>query len=563
MAASLVTFVAPHAQAQMTGISGAYLAGSSALRAHEYETAARYFDRALAFDGGNVSLLQSAVLANVSAGALKRAVPSAQSLVDLRQEGQLAGLVLIANLIGESDFHAALGALRDDTYALSPLIKDLLIGWMHAALGENAAALAQFGSMGTDGDAVAMFGSYHAALLHAVNRDFDKAEAILAQGAQGTIRLSSSSIAVHAQILAELGEAERALAVMNAELATGRSNPELQTMRDKLVLGEPVEFTALSSPTEGAANVFETFAGIVLGGKERAFALQYARLALHLQPDNIRSILIAAELLEEQEQYDLAIRELERVPAEAPSYLRAEIARARALESAGQLEVAIEVLRQLERSHGESSSVHTALGLMFRTSKQFSDCVTSYSRAIDLIETPQRRDWYVYYSRAICNERGDAWDAAEADFRTALERAPEQPLVLNYLGYSMVEKGLGIDEAKGMIERAVAARPDSGFVTDSLGWVLYRLGEFEAAVPHMERAVELEPLDPIINDHLGDVLWMVGRTREARFQWRRALSFGPEPNEAERIRRKLDIGLDAVLADEASADAETISADGG
>ena len=119
----------------------------------------------------------------------------------------------------------------------------------------------------------------------------------------------------------------------------------------------------------------------------------------------------------------------------------------------------------------------------------------------------------------------------------------------------MVEKRINLDEALGMIEQAVAASPDSGYIVDSLGWVLYRLGRYEEAVGHMEKAVALMPIDPVVNDHLGDVYWAVGRAREARFQWMRALSF-VDPDEVdgeadpERMRRKLEVGLDQVLEDE-------------
>jgi len=425
IALAALVLTSTDAAAQMTGVSGAYLAGTNALKVHDYSEAAQYFERALAFDG---------------------------------PEGQIAGLVVIADMIERGDFHAAMSALRGDTYTLAPLMRDLLIGWMHEALGEQQAASAHFASMGTDEDAVGMFGKYHNALAHAVRGEFETAAQLISDGPNGLIRISGQSVEIYAEILAATGRREDAIVAINEELATGRQNPALNALRDKLVMGETVEFTALGNPSDGAADVFQTFASVVLGGKERDFALYYARLALHLRPEAETSLFIAAELLEEQEQYDLAVEALAQVPADSASHLRAEIARAKAMEAAGQVDVAIEI---------------------------------------------------VYYSRAICHDRGDAWDSAEADFRTALERAPEQPLILNYLGYSMVEKGQSIDEAKGMIERAVAARPDSGFVTDSLGWVLYRLGEFEAAVPHMERAVELEPVDPIINDHLGDVLWMV------------------------------------------------------
>jgi Flp pilus assembly protein TadD len=142
------------------------------------------------------------------------------------------------------------------------------------------------------------------------------------------------------------------------------------------------------------------------------------------------------------------------------------------------------------------------------------------------------------------------WPGAEADFRAALALRPGQAQVLNYYGYSLVERRERLDEALAMIEEAVRAEPQNGAIVDSLGWALFRLGRHEEAVVHMEQAAALEPSDPVVNDHLGDVFWAVGRKREAAFQWRRALSFGPDEAEAQRIRRKLEIGLDAVLAEE-------------
>jgi Flp pilus assembly protein TadD len=174
----------------------------------------------------------------------------------------------------------------------------------------------------------------------------------------------------------------------------------------------------------------------------------------------------------------------------------------------------------------------------------------AYTAALDLMRDDDPAEWFVHYVRGITYERMDQWDAAEADFRASLALNPGQPSVLNYLGYSLVEHRIKLDEALAMIQQAARAEPDSGAIIDSLGWVLYRLGRYQEAVGHMERAAALEPVDPIINDHLGDVLWAVGREIEARFQWQRALSFEPDETEATRIRRKLEIGLDAVLAEE-------------
>jgi Flp pilus assembly protein TadD len=168
------------------------------------------------------------------------------------------------------------------------------------------------------------------------------------------------------------------------------------------------------------------------------------------------------------------------------------------------------------------------------------------------IETPQKSDWLFYYFRGICLERARQWGKAEADLQKALELFPEQPQVLNYLGYSWIDQGVKLDEAMTMIKRAVEQRPDDGYIVDSLGWAYYRLGNYEDAVKQLERAVELKPEDPTVNDHLGDVYWRIGRTQEARFQWSHARDLKPEPDELPKIEEKLKVGL----ADENSSAAE-------
>ena len=208
-------------------------------------------------------------------------------------------------------------------------------------------------------------------------------------------------------------------------------------------------------------------------------------------------------------------------------------------------------MQALAESYPDILVVQQTLGDALRRVDRYSEATEAYDRAIALESDPDDpRSWIIYFARGITFERVDDWPKAEADFRRALDLSPGQPQVLNYLGYSLVEKGIKLDEALEMIKQAVDARPNDGYITDSLGWVYYRLGRYDEAVIHMERAAELTPVDPIINDHLGDVLWAVGRQLEARFQWRRAMSFDPEPEELLRIRRKLEVGLDKVLEEE-------------
>ncbi|MEL6172206.1 MAG: tetratricopeptide repeat protein, partial [Pseudomonadota bacterium] len=280
-----------------------------------------------------------------------------------------------------------------------------------------------------------------------------------------------------------------------------------------------------------------------------------SRAAEYLSPSHFDTIFMSAELLEVLGRYELATEVYNSVPRDHPSYAASEIGRAEALRRAEKADAAIEVLEQLRKSHPELPMVHVSTGDLYRQNERYEEAIDAYDFALKILEERKSDQWFVHYARAISYERLGIWESAEADFRKALELNPDHPQVMNYLGYSLVEKRIKLDEALNMIERAVKAQPDSGHIVDSLGWVLYRLGRYEEAIGHMERAAELMPVDPVVNDHLGDVLWAVGRFFEAEFQWKRALSFvdedKPSPDiDPDRIRRKLEVGLDVVLEEE-------------
>ncbi|MEO1138840.1 MAG: tetratricopeptide repeat protein, partial [Pseudomonadota bacterium] len=317
----------------------------------------------------------------------------------------------------------------------------------------------------------------------------------------------------------------------------------------------------------GVAEVFYSIGQALLGDTGEDYTLLYARIAHYLNPDHVDAVIMSAELLEALERYDLATATYKLVPRDHPSFTAAEMGRAESLRRADKTDAAIEVLEQLQQSHPELPLVHVSAGDLYRQDERYADAVVAYNTALEIYSERQSDQWFVYYARAISHERLGVWEKAEADFRKALELNPDHPQVLNYLGYSLVEQQSKLDEALSMIERAVERQPNSGYIVDSLGWVLYRLGRYDEAIGHMERAAELMPVDPVVNDHLGDVLWAVGRTTEAEFQWKRALSFinkeNPSPDvDPDRIRRKLEVGLDVVLQEEGAPPLE-VADDGG
>lgn len=532
--------------------SGAYLAARSAAMQSDFEQAASYFTQALARDPRNSSLMESVVVSQLALGRVDRAVPVAQALLNLGQPSQIAQLVLTANMILEEDYEGLL-ATTPEGEGVGPLVDGLIKAWALMGAGRVNDALAAFDSVSEE-PGLQGFALYHKAMALASVGDFEGAEEIFSADTTGAVVQTRRGVLARAEILSQLDRAAEALELLQ-RMFNGATDPEIEQVIAALNQDTPVPFRHITSVRDGFAEVFYSVAAALRSEAGPEYTILYAQVALTLRPDHVDGLLLTADLFETLEQYAQAIAVYKRVPANDPAYHAAELGRADALHRSDRPEASIEVLEQLARSHGHLATVHSALGDALRQQDRFAEAVAAYDKAAALVDDRGGPSWFLYYARAICHERLENWEAAEADFRSALEINPGQPQVLNYLGYSLVEKQIKLDEALEMIERAVAASPDSGYIIDSLGWALYRLGRYEEAVPHMERAVELMAVDPVVNDHLGDVYWAVGRKREAEFQWTRALSFVDEDDpmseaKPERIRRKLQVGLDAVLAEE-------------
>jgi len=214
------------------------------------------------------------------------------------------------------------------------------------------------------------------------------------------------------------------------------------------------------------------------------------------------------------------------------------------LDAADRSDEAIKILKNVTAEDPKDLEAIMALGNIERGRKKFADCAQTYSQGIDVLPpNNDKANSVYYYYRGICEERSKQWNKAEADMRKALEMQPEQPHVLNYLGYSWIDQGVNLDEGMKMIKRAVEQRPDDGYIVDSLGWAYYRIGNYEEGVKNLERAIDLKPEDPTINDHLGDAYWRVGRTLEAKFQWAHARDLKPEPDDLPKIEAKIENGL--------------------
>ncbi len=545
VAATLMLASLPMARGQ--GFAGAFLAAKSANIANDYAGAAYYYTQALAGDPDNGPIMQGAMFAYVASGDVPAGAAIARRMAVAGFTDEYAQTVLVAQALGGQDYEAALRLLADADFDFNPLVRQLVAGWSLTGMGLPEAGIKAF-TEETGNEAITSFGLYNKGLALAYAGDFSAAEAVFATG---EAYVNRGALLAHAQILAELGRADEAFALMTAGPGGSLTDRESDALRVALDEGKPVDFARVASPQDGVAEIFLVLGDALNGDDSKRLGLLYARLAQFLQPENAEALLLIGDILTGQEQYELALKAYDAVPEASPLALNAKIGKALNLQQNGKLDEAITTLRAALEIKPDSISLWQSLGDVLRRNHQPEEARMAYTSAIDLLPDPDiPAAWRLYYARAVVEHRAEDWPAAEADFRQALKLNPGQPDVLNYLGYSLVERREKLGEALEMIEEAVAAKPESGAIADSLGWVYYRLGRYEEAEAAMEIAVQLLPVDPIISDHYGDVLWMVDRKREARFQWRRALSYGPEEADAARIRDKLARGLDAVLADE-------------
>lgn len=541
--------------------SGAYLAARIAETENDFRAAATWYAKTIIADSQNPQLLDGAILAEIGVGDFALATDAAKMRKALGGDAsQLAEFALIADEAQREDY-AALIAGADTGRDIGDLANLLVAAWAKVGAGKMSEALEDFDAV-TQKQGYEAFGFYHKALALASVGDFEGADEILSGKAAGPIVVMRRGVFAHAEILSQLERNADALALLDRSFGTA-PDPIVDAVRRRLQAGEPLPFDTVTSARDGIAEVFYTISTALNGEADPVYTLLHLRVAGHLRPDHSDALLLTADVLEELGQHDLAAETYATFPADDPSYVTAEIGRAGALRSQGKSDAAIEALQALSRSHGDLLSVNFALADLLRSEERFDEAEVAYSAAIELSEATKTENWVLYFYRGICYEQSKDWEAAEADFRKALVLNGAQPQVLNYLGYGLVDRGEKLDEALGMIEKAVAADPEQGYIIDSLAWAYFKLGRYADALQPMEKASLLEPVDPIVTDHLGDVYWMNDRKLEARFQWRRALSFEPAEKDKARILRKLDVGLDAVMAEEGTVKPPVKAAENG
>ncbi|MBB3949633.1 tetratricopeptide repeat protein [Aureimonas jatrophae] len=534
-------------------LSGAYLAAKQARENRQPDIAAQYYDRALALDPDSEVLQQEAMFAYLADGRFDRGVALAGKLTDNADVGKVARIALGLDALRQGRFDAAIEEWQiGDTSDLDTLLLAQLASWADVGAGRTKAALARLDKL-QGATWFAAFNQYQTGLIAALGNDLPRARKSLNAllDDDGSAQTSVDAYLAGAEALGRIeARAKRkpeALAAVDKGLALAPSYEPLTQLRKQIDDGKPVD-APYASARNGAAEALYILGQAINRGDGQDVALLYFQFAKAVadRPDD-KLLTALAGIADRSQQVDLAISYYEQIPDGSPYRRTAELQMGLDLWQAERKPEATEHLRTAVERYPDDLQARLALADVLSADKNYGEAVEMLDKALSLAPTDSPTLWNIHYQRGIAFERLKQWEKAELDFKKALELSPDQPQVLNYLGYSWVDMNRNLDEGLEMIRTAVDLRPNDGYIIDSLGWAYYRLGRFEDAVEQLERAVLITPADPTINDHLGDAYWRVGRTREARFQWNRALAGQPAPEAAdvERIKQKVANGLEA------------------
>jgi tetratricopeptide (TPR) repeat protein len=539
---------------------GNYLSALIASADRDTSAAEVFYQEALRVDPRNPDLLERAFAAALSNGDEAIASSLGERLLTRDPNNNLARLAIAVRDIEQGQFASARARLASaDAMRGRDVTTALLTAWSFAGQSDLRRALDALDRIRDT--SVFAFRDYHAGLIAGLLGNAPEAQQRL-KSAYDDDKNSLRFADAYARLLSQQGDSAGAAKVYEDFSAIVPHHPLIQQALADLKANQAL-VPLVHNAKEGAA---EALYGLGSAGSRQGDelpALVYLRLSLYLRPSSDLTAVTLASLFDQLKQSDQAIAAYQLVPLSSPLKVGADIQISLELDGAGKTDDAMRRLTAIVAERPQDVEALSALAELQRSAKKYPEAAATYDKAIAAVGIPQRDNWPLFYFRGICYERSKQWPKAEADFQKALELYPDQPLVLNYLGYSWVDKGLNLEEAFKMLRRAVELRPNDGYIVDSLGWAHYKLGQYPEAAETLEKAIDLKPSDPILNDHLGDVYWRVNRRTEARFQWNHARDMGPDPEDLPAILKKIEGGLPDVTTETVTPKASVEKRDGG
>lgn len=497
-----------------TGFAGDYLAGIHAQTQYEWKTANSYLQKSIDFDKANTDLLKRGIILAIGAGDYDAAAKRAKLLSDSTNDESMSGLFLTVDAIKQGKFDEARTILESlENGGIKDFVRPIMKAWLDASDGKLDTADLRKNSIHF----------MHGVLIADYLNDKKKTEDLMAEAiALGGVTVGD--LKRIAGIYINLGQTDKAQKIYEEILEFAPESDDIESKLSKLNAGEKIEgFDEISSIQDGIALALFDMGKLFYHERAYESAHIFSQMSLLLNSDNVDAHIILADIAAQSDKHDEAIAYYNTIPHEHAYFVKARREIANILEDQDKTDQAIQTLEELAKIENDHRAL-IQIGDVYRRQENFPKAIEAYNKAEKAIGVDNVIPdyWHLHYVRGMAYEQNGNWEQAEKDLQTALDFKPDHPYLLNYLGYAWADQGMHLDKATDMIEKAVALEPRDGYITDSLGWVLFKRGHYKDAVVHLEKAVELMPYDPVINDHLGDAYWKVGRKLEAKFQWERA-----------------------------------------
>lgn len=518
-----------------------YVQGRHAWAEEDLQQATGYFARALRYAPDNRLLQRRTFELALNSGEIETALKIGQTLVKDDENFGTLTVLRAVEAIRAAQWERAI-ALADQlpTEGIESLAGSVIKAWAVYGSGKPRDAF----ELITPGDGDGFIESYyreHLAYMKLASGDEKAAEQLLrrivppgvASGARAKVNLFAAIQAAEGSRKA-LEEAER----YEGWQSDVRLSDAIQRLRSNRKVP-----CLVSTPQQGVAEVLLRIAADLGRQQATAIAISYARMARFAEPELDEAALVLADLLRTGGDARGAKAVLDTLPESTITNPRVWLTRADIAHDTAGTPAAVAILERALVRWPDRAELWVGLGDLHRNASDFAKALVAYDKAIALTSAPRQADWGLFYLRGMTLERLKRWPEAERDLRQALALQPDEPSVLNYLGYSFIDRGSNLQEGRSMIEAALRQRPDDGYIVDSLGWAQYSARQWDSAVATLERALVLEPGDPTINEHLGDAYWRVGRLLEARFRWAAAKGFEAEPEQSIRLDEKISFGL--------------------
>jgi tetratricopeptide (TPR) repeat protein len=518
-----------------------YLSARFAAGEHDLPQAARYYGQSLSNDPANPSLLALSFFYSTTSGDFDAAGKYAQAVIAATPDDRAARLALAVIGFKHKDYADVRKQLSLSAKGpFTVLTLSLFDAWAAAAQHDTAGMDKDLAAL-TEQKGAESLAAFHTALLqdflgNAAAADAAYKKALVANTPTPRV------LEAYGRFLERQGRGADAAKLYQSHMSEGGLASVTRPGMARIAVGQKPD-ALIRSTADGAAEALFGIAASLTDAQSADVSILYLRMALYLRSDLGLAQVLLADRFETLRKFDSAIAIYHAIEPSSPYFRMAQVQAALDEQRLGKNDDAIADLKKLLAAEPNDSESWVALGDTYRASEKFAESVDAYNHAEKLIGTPTKRDWPMFYARAMAKEKIKRLDESEADIQTALKLSPEQPELLNYLGYSWVDRGRNIPEALTMLEKARSLRPYDGYIVDSVGWAYYQLGRYDEAATTLEAAVLLVPGDSTINDHLGDALWRAGKRIEARFQWNHAITFSDSDTDKAAIERKLKSGL--------------------